>query len=38
LLDRDLYVPKEGANDQSRCARAGMPAEPTLATKPQLAQ
>src|SRR5499425_1241354 len=38
LLDRDLYVPKEWTNDKSRCERAGIPAERTFATKPQLAQ
>ncbi len=38
LLDRDLYVPKEWTNDQTRCERAGIPAERVLATKPQLAQ
>src|SRR5262245_54862803 len=38
LLDRDLYVPQEWTNDERRCARAGMPAEHTFATTPQLAQ
>ena len=38
LLDRDLYVPKEWANDKSRCERAGIPAARPFATKPQLAQ
>jgi hypothetical protein len=31
-------VPQEWTNDQSRCERAGMPAERPFATKPQLAQ
>jgi SRSO17 transposase len=38
LLDRDLYVPKEWTNDKTRCEHAGIPAERTFATKPQLAQ
>jgi len=38
LLDRDLYVPKEWTNDQTRCERAGIPEERAFATKPQLAQ
>jgi len=38
LLDRDLSLPTEWARDEARCARAGMPAERTLATTPQLAQ
>lgn len=38
LLDRELYVPKEWANDPQRCARAGIPADRGFATKPQLAR
>jgi SRSO17 transposase len=38
LLDRDLYVPKEWTNAQTRCERAGIPEERAFATKPQLAQ
>ena len=38
MLDRDLYVPKEWTNDQTRCERAGIPEERAFATKPQLAQ
>ena len=38
LLDRELSLPKEWTSDEARCAGAGIPAERTLATKPQLAQ
>jgi SRSO17 transposase len=38
LLDRELYLPKEWTNDEARCQRAGIPAERTFATKPQMAQ
>ena len=38
LLDRELYLPQEWTNDAARCARAGMPPERTLTTKPQLAR
>ena len=37
MLDRALSLPTEWTNDASRCKRAGMPAERTLATTPQLA-
>jgi SRSO17 transposase len=38
LLDRELYLPNEWTSDVARCQGAGIPAERTFATKPQLAQ
>lgn len=38
LLDRELSLPKEWTSDEARCTGAGIPAERTFATKPQLAQ
>jgi SRSO17 transposase len=38
LLDRELYLPKEWAEDRERCRRAGIPDERRFATKPQLAR
>src|SRR5262245_62186015 len=38
LLDRELYLPKEWADDPERCQQAGIPAARRFATKPQLAQ
>jgi SRSO17 transposase len=38
LVDRELYVPKEWANDRERCRQAGLPADRPFATKPQLAR
>jgi SRSO17 transposase len=38
LLDRELYLPKEWANDPPRCRQAGIPEDRRCTTKPQLAQ
>ena len=38
MLDRELSLPQEWTSDKARCAAAGIPAERTFATKPQLAQ
>jgi SRSO17 transposase len=36
LIDRELYLPKSWTGDPGRCQAAGIPADVTFATKPQL--
>jgi SRSO17 transposase len=38
LIDRELYLPKEWAEDPARCKAAGIPKEVAFATKPELAR
>lgn len=38
FVDRELYLPKEWANDKARREEAGVPTEVEFATKPQLAR
>ena len=37
FIDRALYLPASWLDDRGRCERAGIPADATFATKPQLA-
>ena len=38
LIDRELYLPKEWAEDPARCKAAGIPKQVAFATKPELAR
>src|SRR5215212_5302815 len=38
LIDRELYLPKEWAEDPARCKAAGIPQDVMFATKPELAR
>src|SRR5918911_2805341 len=38
LIDRELYLPKEWAEDRARCKAAGVSEEVRFATKPELAR
>lgn len=38
LLDRELYLPREWADDAARREEAGVPEAATVATKPELAR
>src|SRR5919202_5042106 len=38
LLDRELYLPKEWADDRARCEQAGIPRTRSFQTKPAFAQ